>query len=146
MTDHNKIGVYISYLRKSRGMTQAQLANRLSISHQAVSKWERGNGLPDISILPALANALGCSVDDILNGESLSLPHVNNDPSVDSRLSNPARVYPLVFASYLFVFASAIGMFTSANTPPLLWIAMAFVGGTFILVKNIRRSEERRVG
>lgn len=47
------------------------------------------------------------------------------------------RVYPLVLASYLLVFASAIGMFTIANTPPLLWIAMALVGSSLLLIKNL---------
>lgn len=130
----NNTGMYICSLRKKKGMTQVQLADKLNVSHQAVSKWERGNGLPDTSILPALANALSCSVDDILNGESLPSPRVIED---EPQLSSPARVYPLVLTSYLFVFASAVGMFTSVNTPPLLWISMGLVGGTLILIKNI---------
>lgn len=48
MIDTRVIGVYISYLRKDRDLTQLELAERLNVSHQAVSKWERGESVPDI--------------------------------------------------------------------------------------------------
>jgi len=63
-----KIGAQISSLRKIKGMTQNDLGERLNISFQAVSKWERGEALPDTSILIDLASALETSVDYILNG------------------------------------------------------------------------------
>lgn len=64
----NKIGEYISYLRKKKGLTQVQLANILNISDKTISKWERGEGLPDVSILKDLAVSLDTSVDSLLNG------------------------------------------------------------------------------
>ena len=62
-----KVGAYISILRKSRKMTQGNLAEILGISHQAVSNWERGAALPDITLLLDLSRALGTSVDDLLS-------------------------------------------------------------------------------
>ena len=51
MLNQRQIGAYISKLRKEKDMTQGQLADELNISHQAVSKWERGDSLPDIGTL-----------------------------------------------------------------------------------------------
>lgn len=66
--DSIAIGRYISSLRKEKGFTQQQLADKLGITNKAISKWETGEGLPDISILPALSEVLGVKIDDILNG------------------------------------------------------------------------------
>ena len=60
------IGNKIRELRKQRGITQEQLAESLGISFQAVSKWERGETLPDISLLPTLADILETTIDYIL--------------------------------------------------------------------------------
>ena len=57
------IGVKIKELRKQRGMTQEQLADRMCVSFQAVSKWENNVAMPDISILPMLARFFGVSMD-----------------------------------------------------------------------------------
>lgn len=66
MFDMMRIGKRISELRKAKDMTQLELADRLSISFQAVSNWERGNSMPDISKLPEIAEIFGVTVDDIL--------------------------------------------------------------------------------
>ena len=69
--DNLKIGRYIQHLRKSAGMTQKELADRLNISFQAVSKWENGDTLPDTGLLPELCKALGTTADKLLNGGSI---------------------------------------------------------------------------
>ena len=61
-----KISENLKNLRKQRGNTQDDLANHLSISVQAVSKWERGDGYPDITLLPYIASYYNVTVDDIL--------------------------------------------------------------------------------
>ena len=63
-----KTGEQIYALRKRKGLTQAELAQRLNISFQAVSKWERGETLPDTAILIDLANILETTIDNILTG------------------------------------------------------------------------------
>lgn len=67
--DCEKIGRLIYELRKERGFTQLQLANRIHVSDKAVSKWERGMGCPDISLLPALCETLGIDMETLLAGE-----------------------------------------------------------------------------
>jgi len=63
-----KVGAQIAALRKQKQFTQSDLGERLNISFQAVSKWERGEALPDTSILVALAGVLETTVDNILLG------------------------------------------------------------------------------
>ena len=64
-----KIGKFIADCRKEQGLTQAQLAERLSITDKAISKWERGVAMPDSSIMLELCGILGISVNELLSGE-----------------------------------------------------------------------------
>lgn len=68
-----KVGKQIEELRKNKGMTQSDLGERLGISFQAVSKWERGETLPDTAILVPLAEVLETTVDFILTGGEKAL-------------------------------------------------------------------------
>ena len=77
MFDMQQVGSRISKLRKSIGITQTGLADRLGISFQAVSNWERGVSMPDISKLKELSEIFGVTVDEILGGGThLSLIHI----------------------------------------------------------------------
>ena len=64
------IGSRISKYHKEKGMTQEELASRLGVSSQAVSKWENDLSCPDISLLPALCQALGVTSDELLTGKT----------------------------------------------------------------------------
>lgn len=67
--DREKIGRFISERRRELGLTQQQLGERLFVSNKAVSKWERGQSFPDIALMSPLAESLGVSVAELLNGE-----------------------------------------------------------------------------
>ena len=67
--DLNKNGKLLCDLRKSKGMTQKQIADKLGILPKTVSKWETGHGFPDVSTVSALAEILGVSEKTILAGE-----------------------------------------------------------------------------
>lgn len=67
--DNRKVGQLIYKLRKEKGFTQKQLADRLNISDRTISKWERGYGCPDVTLLPSLSAVFGVSIENILNGE-----------------------------------------------------------------------------
>ncbi len=69
MDENFKIGNFICELRKSKGLSQTELGNKLNVTNKAVSRWETGRGLPDSSILLPLAKELGVTVDEILRGE-----------------------------------------------------------------------------
>lgn len=64
-----KIGQLICRLRRECGLTQRALADQMHISDKAVSKWERGLGCPDVSLLPELSGILGVPLEDLLAGE-----------------------------------------------------------------------------
>ena len=69
--DYQKIGNFINLLRKEKGITQKELAENLNVTIQAVSKWERGLGCPDISLLRPLADFFAISISELLNGERI---------------------------------------------------------------------------
>ena len=67
--DNEKTGRLIRSLRTERNLTQAQLADALGVSDKAISKWERGRGAPDVSLLNTLSDVFGVNIDKILQGE-----------------------------------------------------------------------------
>lgn len=67
--DNIKVGQLILQLRKEKGLTQQQLADRLNISNKAISKWECGHGAPDISLWEELSAVLGADILKLLQGE-----------------------------------------------------------------------------
>ena len=79
MFDMKQIRKKITDLRKAHNMTQMELADKLGISFQAVSNWERGNTMPDISKLPELAEIFHISLDELLNGKAPLVEAVLND-------------------------------------------------------------------
>lgn len=81
------IGGFISALRKANGMTQKELAEQLNISDKTVSRWERDDGAPDLSIIPAIAEIFGVTCDELLRGERKS-------PMERAEISGDAEISP----------------------------------------------------
>ena len=77
--DLQKTGALIARARKEKGLTQQQLAKQLHISHTTVSKWERGLGFPEVSLLEPLAAALGLTLDQLFKGEEAPLETVQDE-------------------------------------------------------------------
>ena len=69
MTEQS-IGKRIATLRKEKGWTQVELAEKLSVSDKTVSKWESDGGYPEISQLPVMANIFGVSIDYLMTGKT----------------------------------------------------------------------------
>ncbi len=72
-----KIGEFISSQRRKKNLTQAALAEKLGITDRAVSKWERGKGLPDVSLMLDLCEIFGITVNELLCGERISMENSN---------------------------------------------------------------------
>ncbi len=72
-----KIGEFIASQRKINNLTQAALAEKLGITDRAVSKWERGKGMPDVSIMLDLCEIFGITVNELLCGEKISMENNN---------------------------------------------------------------------
>ena len=75
--DQIKIGKFISECRKKQNLTQAELADKLSITDRAVSKWETGRAMPDSSLMLELCEILKITVNDLLSGEVVSMNEYN---------------------------------------------------------------------
>ena len=105
-------GRFITQLRTAMGLTQAQLAQRLDVTDKAVSKWERGKSLPDITLLNRLAAELRVSVVEILSGKPLKVERSSNLDDVsswekgidqaESLTLKPAEPTDLLVSPYLF--------------------------------------------
>lgn len=67
--EKKSIGSFIAALRKAGGLTQRELAEKLNVSDKAVSRWEREESLPDLSLIPAIAEIFGVTADELLRGE-----------------------------------------------------------------------------
>lgn len=67
--NQENIGKFIAKLRKEKKLTQEQLAERLGVHNRSVSRWENGNSMPDYAVLPMLANELGVSVAELVEGK-----------------------------------------------------------------------------
>ena len=80
----------IKQLREQRNLTQAELAERIGVSSKTVSKWETAKGLPDITLLQPLAQALGISVIELMNGE-----HITNKNTSANMLRTKFYVCPV---------------------------------------------------
>ena len=72
-----KIGKFIASKRKEQGLTQLQLAEKLSMTDRAISKWETGKSLPDASLMPELCKLLKITINDLLCGEVVSVENYN---------------------------------------------------------------------
>ena len=63
------MGSFLAALRRANGMTQKELADRLNVSDKSVSRWERDDGAPDLSLIPVIAEVFGVTCDELLRGE-----------------------------------------------------------------------------
>ena len=89
MFDTVTIGRKIAELRKAHNMTQFELADALGISFQAVSNWERGASMPDISKLPELAEIFGVTIDEVLGKNNPAIVQLAHGETIDTRAATP---------------------------------------------------------
>ena len=106
-------GVAIRQLREGRNMTQSELAEKIGVSSKTISKWETAKGLPDISLLQPLAQALGVSVIELMNGE----PVINRNVS-GNMLRSKFYVCPIC-GNGIHAMGSALVSCCGITLPPL---------------------------
>lgn len=80
--NNDKFGQFVAKVRKEKEMTQKELADQLFVSDKTVSKWKRGNSMPNVSLLIPLADVLDITVTELLQGEKL-----NDDKTLDSEIA-----------------------------------------------------------
>lgn len=110
--DQKKIGVFIAQCRKEKNLTQMQLAELLEITNQAVSKWETGRGIPDVSLLQPLCDILGISLNELFSGEHIPAEEYRGKAEENiSKLFEERQVANLKPVKYLFSICTQITLF-----------------------------------
>lgn len=120
--DSQKVGIFIKQLRIEKNMTQDELAEKINVTNKAVSRWERGIGFPDISLLEPLSKELGISILELLNGELIAKKNVkekSNDINILIDYFLEIReIYDfkkIIFTTLLFLFLSLFIFLTYFN-------------------------------
>ena len=127
--DTERFAAFITQLRKERGLTQKELADRLNVTDKAVSKWETGKGFPDLKLLEPLARELGVSLVELMQGrrqEADTLTMAEADAAVSQAMGQSekttARRYLRLFRWFL----------TGGGALSLLWLFTTFFGQVWV--------------
>lgn len=99
--NYEKVGTLIAELRKEKGLTQQELADKLNITDRAVSKWERGLGCPDISLLEKLSNILEISILELLKGRRLDKDEIIGNKEVLETMKFSKETYKNKLVKYI---------------------------------------------
>ncbi len=169
--DKSEFGAFIAALRRERGMTQRELAEKLNVSDKAVSKWETGVSLPDITLLPPLGEELGVTVTELLNARRMDSGETLRPQETDELLRRAMELAPepgrgrpalkniLAFllcagicALELLLLMGPLDWRPAAGTAAMLWVTAALgavFGAYFFLAVKMRLPgfyDENRIG
>ena len=128
--DQIKIGRFIAEERKRKGYTQKQLSEKLDISDKTISKWERGNGFPEVSLLLPLCNELDITVNELLSGERVS--EEDYQKKAEENMVNLVR--EAQESKRKIIISAIIAFFSLLASMPLFIIAQAGMVNTEIQV------------
>jgi len=123
--NNTSMGQRIATLRKEKGMTQAELAEKMGVTDKAVSKWERDLSCPDISVLPHLAELFGITVDQLM-GSGTSVPKTTK--------TDFSRIIPLILKAMPVAMGVAVTVLSAmkkiamTDAVSLLGIGLACAG------------------
>lgn len=126
------LGTLLAETRKQKGMTQLELAEKMGVTDKAVSKWERDLSCPDVATLPLLAETLGLSVEDLLQGKSTKQPA---DSSVGALLDTILKAVALAMGVAVAVL-SALQALTPQQGLPLLGLGLACLAASSLQKKE----------
>ena len=129
-------GKTIKCLREKKDLTQTQLADMLGVSSKAVSKWETAKGLPDVSLIEPLANALGVSVIELMSGNTV----INKNPSSNILRS---KFYVCPLCGNIIRTISSLLFFDSSTE--ISWFKASILPTLSFLVCFICKIEERKL-
>ena len=132
--NNKAISEFLKSLRSAKGYTQQHVADLLYISPKTVSKWESGDGIPDISLISAVADVYGVSVDEILRGKKAfdHSTHAKHQPKkvgavVKSNLVKRYNMYTYIGLA-INVLLITVGIIIISTTSVYLGIGINFIG------------------
>lgn len=126
----------ISELRKSNNLTQAEFAERLNYSDKAVSKWERGDSLPDVIVLKTIADMYGVGLDDMLRENGVH--HVVSPDEVlrDEQLTQKILITAL-WVTMVWIVAAVVFLYSQYSRGTMFWMAFVWAVPVSFLVALI---------
>ena len=144
--DQIKIGKFISAMRKEQGLTQRQLADKLLISDKTVSKWECGKGMPEVSLMLPLCDALGINLNELFSGEKLTDADYKKKAEenimnlVKEKSESKKKIILSVIVMVITFMAGVVLIMTSGLLEMPLWFrihlivtgAIAIIGGILV--------------
>jgi len=138
-----KTGAFIAVMRKQRGWTQSELAEKIGVTDKAVSRWETGKGYPDVSLLKPLSEALDVSVNELLTGEEIGPEHLrekSDDLLINTLAASKKRVRRMlaiclyIFGGLVFIWAfTFIGSDTSWVSIFATFSLLVLAAATFLI-------------
>lgn len=149
--DVQKFSALITKLRKDRGLTQKQVAQHFGVSDKSVSKWERGETMPDVTLFPEIAEFYSISIDDLMRGEQVDEEKSDIQKCSRTFRSNFAKKYGLLFAAadiFLVIAFSAwltVGFFTDNGWKDIFFsiALLIFTVGIMIgYINLVKKSKE----
>ena len=142
--DQVRIGQFIKTCRKEEGLTQREVAEKLNISEKTVSKWETGNGLPEVGLMLPLCELLKISVNELLSGERLDEKqyHEKAEQNIMSLIQEKAEAKKKLIIAVIIVAVTLLAGLTIILLASLLemesWLEIVLsVGGAIIILIGI---------
>lgn len=144
--NQEKIGKFIAEKRKNKKLTQAQLAEKLGVSTNAVSKWERGLCLMDMSLLKPLSEILEVSVNEILSGEEIADEDIEkkceeNIVGLTELVNLRTMKYGIIGMAIFFMVLVLISTFKDTSPSALVSLLCAYNSVTFLSRYKIRKDK-----
>ena len=121
--DKNITGRFIAELRKQKGFTQKELAEKLMVTDKAISRWETGKGLPDTSLLKPLGDVLGVSITELLSGKRIE--EVDMKEQSDNIILESLNYSKRILASVISVIIFIIGI--AFIISPLFLVSQSYI-------------------
>lgn len=148
--NQERIGKFIAEKRKDKNLTQEQLAEKLGITKNAVSKWERGLGLMDMSLLKPLSDILDVNINEILAGEKIKKEDIpskseENIINLTELIELRTMKYGVIGMAIFFMFLVLICMVKDISPVSLVSLICAYNAITFLSRYKINKEEANLV-
>ena len=147
--NQEKIGKFIAECRKTKNMTQQELAEKLNVSDRTVGNWENGRNMPDLSLFKPLCNELNISLNDLMSGEKvkereyqekLEENTINIIDYTNKKIENRNHFIGLIFITFgVLISITAIAIFPSESS----WGSIYSVLGAIIFLIGVSRFTKR---
>ena len=118
--NQEKIGKFFLKLRKEKNMTQQELANKLGVTDRAISKWENGRGMPDLSLMKPLCDELGITINELISGEKIAKKEyqqkseeniLNTIDYSNKKIKKTNKIFKISLCTIIVILISLVSMF-----------------------------------